>query len=678
MKNEFPAVASPSNEDAPGDSEAERGGPGTVVIVPRDEADVVTPSPLRRYTRRILRDIPALIALAYIVLLVLVAVFAPWVAPHDPAAQNIAPPFSGPGAGHFLGTDDLGRDTFSRLIFAARVSLRVSVMVIGLALVISVPIGLVAGYRGGRVDNVIMRLMDALASLPALVLALAIVGIMGPSLTNAAMAIAVAIVPGFVRMVRAQSLAVREETFIEASRSLGTPVWRIMFKRVLPNVASPLIVTTTIGLGAALLAEAGLSMLGFGVQPPDASWGAMLQQGRAVMFTSPSLVYIPGAVLAITILAFNTFGDGLRDAVGMSRAPARVAVKGQLGMSTSAVPRAETVSVTVPSDHDLLEIRDLSVEFVTEHGSATVVNDISLTVRKGKVLGLVGESGSGKSVTALSIMRLLPSPPGRITSGSVLFEGRDVLNMSRRELRSIRGNDIAMIFQDPMTSLNPAYTIGDQLIEAVRLHRDVKKRVARERAVELLEMVGIPDPKQRLAQFPHEFSGGMRQRALIAIALANEPKLLIADEPTTALDVTVQAQIIDLLRHLQQTMDMGVIFVTHDLGVVAELCDDVAVMYAGQIVEHAPVQELFSDPQHPYTAGLLASMPQTADEKERLVAIPGVVPAPGTVRTGCRFRARCTFAVDDCATADLMLAPFGANHEARCIRAAELTLKGAL
>lgn len=679
MTKESPTVASPSDEGTARAAEVAGAPPANIVTVSRNGlADVATPSPLRRYTKRILRDTPALVALVYILVLIVVAVFAPLVAPHDPAAQNIAPPFSGPGSGHLLGTDDLGRDTLSRLIFAARVSLRVSVMVIGLALALSVPIGLFAGYRGGRVDNVIMRLMDAIASLPALVLALAIVGIMGPSLTNAAIAIAFAMVPTFVRMVRAQSLAVREETFIEASRSLGTPVWRIMFKRVLPNVASPLIVTTTIGLGAALLAEAGLSMLGFGVQPPDASWGAMLQQGRSVMFTSPSLVYIPGAVLAITILAFNTFGDGLRDAVGMSRAPARVAVKGQLGMSTSTVPRTAAAPVTSPSDHDLLEIRDLSVEFVTEHGSATVVNDITLTVRKGKVLGLVGESGSGKSVTALSVMRLLPSPPGRITSGSILFEGRDVLRMSRRELRSIRGNDIAMIFQDPMTSLNPAYTIGDQLIEAVRLHRDVSKSVARERAIELLEMVGIPDPKQRLSQFPHEFSGGMRQRALIAIALANEPKLLIADEPTTALDVTVQAQIIDLLRHLQTTMDMGVIFVTHDLGVVAELCDDVAVMYAGQIVEQAPVQELFSEPKHPYTAGLLASMPQTADEKERLIAIPGVVPAPGTVLAGCRFRARCSFAVDDCATADPVLSPFSENHEARCIRATELNLEGVL
>ncbi|KRE97996.1 hypothetical protein ASG88_17600 [Nocardioides sp. Soil777] len=643
-------------------------------VGPEAVSGQVTLTPFRRYARRLRKDIPAMVALAYIVILVLTAIFAPFVAPHDPSAQGIAPPFSGPGPGHLLGTDDLGRDTLSRLIFAARVSLGVGGMVIAIALLVAVPIGLIAGYHGGRTDNVIMRVMDAIASLPALILALAVVGILGPSLTNAAFAIAVAMVPGFVRMVRAQSLDVRQETFIEASQSLGTPIYRILFKRVLPNVASPLIVATTIGLGAALLAEAGLSMLGFGVQPPSASWGAMLQQGRSVMFTDPWLVYIPGAVLAVTILAFNTFGDGVRDAVGMTRATGKAAVKGKLGISTSIAPRS-TSPARPATEQAMLEVRNLSVEFVTEHGQATVVNDINLSVAKGEILGLVGESGSGKSVTSLALMRLLPSPPGRITSGEIVFDGRDVLQMSRRELRSVRGNDIAMVFQDPMTSLNPAFTIGDQLIEAVLLHRKIKKAAARARAVELLELVGIPDPQKRLAQFPHEFSGGMRQRALIAIALANEPKLLIADEPTTALDVTVQAQIIDLLRRLQKDIGMGVIFVTHDLGVVAEICDRVAVMYAGQIVETAPVAELFSHPKHPYTAGLLASMPQTADQKERLVSIPGLVPLPGSVTEGCRFRARCSYAADACAVGEIILSPQDVNHEARCVRSDELNLE---
>lgn len=675
MTNEPTTVVHPAGDDQLALEVEAVGEPATApeatVAVPQEQ---VTPTPWRRYARRLRRDIPAMIALAYIVLLVLAAIFAPIVAPHDPAAQGVAPPFSGPGAGHLLGTDDLGRDTLSRLIYAARISLSVGGLVIGLALALSIPLGLLAGYKGGRVDNLMMRLMDAIASIPALVLALAVVGVLGPNLRNAAIAIAIAMVPGFVRMVRAQALAVREETFIEASRSLGTPVWRIMFKRVLPNVASPLIVATTIGIGTALLAEAGLSLLGFGVQPPTASWGGMLQQGRSVLFSHPWLVYLPGAMLAITILAFNTFGDGVRDAVGMSRARGRAAVKGQLGISTSSATPVERPASQPGADH-LLEINDLSVEFVTEHGQATVVSDINLTVRKGEVLGLVGESGSGKSVTSLSIMRLLPSPPARITSGSIMFDNKDILQMSRKELRDLRGNDIAMVFQDPMTSLNPAFTIGDQLIEAVLLHRKVKKAAARERAIELLEMVGIPDPAARLKQFPHEFSGGMRQRALIAIALANEPRLLIADEPTTALDVTVQAQIIDLLRKLQREMDMGVIFVTHDLGVVAELCDRVAVMYAGQIVEQAPVHELFANPKHPYTAGLLASMPQTADEKERLVSIPGVVPLPGTVEEGCRFRARCSFATDVCATGHPALLPRGIDHETRCVRVADINLE---
>jgi oligopeptide/dipeptide ABC transporter ATP-binding protein len=287
------------------------------------------------------------------------------------------------------------------------------------------------------------------------------------------------------------------------------------------------------------------------------------------------------------------------------------------------------------------------------------------------VLGLVGESGCGKTVTSLSILRLVPSPPGRVTAGAIRFAGRDLLGLAFRELRHVRGGEIAMVFQDPMASLNPAFTVGNQLIEAQRLHRAVSRVAARARAEELLARVGIPDPGRRLDEHPHQFSGGMRQRVMIAMALANEPRLLIADEPTTALDVTTQAEVLDLLRSLQRELGMAVLFVTHDLGVVADFCDRLAVMYAGQIVETGRVDDVFAAPRHPYTEGLLASVPEPGVDR-RLVAIPGTVPNPGAFPIGCRFHPRCRYAEDRCATD-----PVALTAGARCVRCHELVLEGA-
>jgi oligopeptide/dipeptide ABC transporter ATP-binding protein len=323
-----------------------------------------------------------------------------------------------------------------------------------------------------------------------------------------------------------------------------------------------------------------------------------------------------------------------------------------------------------------LSIEHLSVEFVSARGVARVVDDVSLSIRPGETVGLVGESGSGKTVTSLSVMRLVPSPPGRIAGGSIWFEGQDLLDLSFKEMRGIRGAKIGMVFQDPMTSLDPTFTVGKLLLEAQTIHQKVTRAQARARSIELLEMVGIPAPETRLRQYPHQLSGGLRQRVTIAIALANEPQLLIADEPSTALDVTIQAQILDLLRSLQRELGMAVLFVTHDLGVIADLCDRVAVMYAGQIVEEAPVHDLFEHPQHPYTAGLLGAMPQVGRLDERLSVIRGQVPLPHQLPTGCRFAARCDHAVDACRAEPVALTAT-ASSMVRCIRADELSLRGA-
>ena len=657
----------------PNSSSPEPGGPQ---VVAADAAEVVpivaTPSQTRQVIRRLRRDKVAMGSLAYVVILAILAIFAPLIAPFDPNQTGAGPRFAPFGGDHWLGTDDLGRDTFSRLIYGARVSLRFSLQAVGIAVLIAVPFGLYAGYKGGLVDNAMMRVVDALASIPALILALALIGILGPNLNNAMLAIAVVMSPGFIRLIRAQALAVREETYIEASHSLGTRQRRILMDRVLPNSISPLIVAASIALGQALVAESGLSLLGFGMQPPDASWGSMLDRGRTVLNTQPLQVLIPGFALAVTTLSFNLFGDGLSDAMGSSRQKGFKTVKGRLGLTTVPSRKSEVA----PSSGALLEVKGLRVEFLSPAGTLPVVEDVSFSINKGEVLGLVGESGSGKTVTSLSIMRLIPSPPGQIAGGSIAFDGTDLLSLSSAEMRSIRGNDISMVFQDPMTSLNPAFTIGDQLIEAIRVHRSMKKDAARRRALELLEMVGIPDPQRRLRDYPHQFSGGMRQRGLLAVALACEPRLLIADEPTTALDVTVQAQILELLKSLQKETGMAVLFVTHDLGVVAELCDRVAVMYAGQIVEQGPTRKLFATPEHPYTSGLLHAIPQIAQAGERLSSIPGVVPTPGAMPTGCRFEPRCPHAIEQCAVDPVQLLSSDGRH-VRCIRAGHLDLSGA-
>ena len=344
----------------------------------------------------------------------------------------------------------------------------------------------------------------------------------------------------------------------------------------------------------------------------------------------------------------------------------------------TAMPLAE------PRRHDageLLAVDGLNVAFASAHGWLHVVDDVGFTVAPGETLGLVGESGCGKTVSSLAVIGLIPKRSGRVQARSLRFDGRDLAALSPGEMRQIRGREISMIFQEPMTSLNPAFTVGNQIAETVRVHRRVSRREAWQRAIEMLERVGIPDPHRRVKDYPHAFSGGMRQRAMIAMALACDPKLLIADEPTTALDVTIQAQILELMRSLQRELGMAIIFVTHDLGVVADICDRVAVMYAGEVVEQENVSDLFARPRHPYTAALLASMPQLAERGSTLRVIPGQVPRPEDFPIGCRFAARCPYRADACIAAPVPLHPTAGTHQAggsevRCLRAEEIELAG--
>jgi oligopeptide/dipeptide ABC transporter ATP-binding protein len=330
----------------------------------------------------------------------------------------------------------------------------------------------------------------------------------------------------------------------------------------------------------------------------------------------------------------------------------------------------------------ILEVKNLETSFFTEAGVVKAVEDVSFDVYKGKTLGIVGESGCGKSVTSLSIMRLIPNPPGRVTGGQIFYKGRDLLKLDMSEMRAIRGNEISMIFQEPMTSLNPVFTIGNQICEAIELHQDLSKSAMRDKAVEMLRLVGIPSPEKRVHDYPHQMSGGMRQRVMIAMALSCNPNVLIADEPTTALDVTIQAQILDLLRDLQQKVGMGLILITHDLGVVAEVADEVMVMYAGRVVEQGSVREIFINPKMPYTRGLLNSIPTLTQDptgkikKNRLETIPGIVPNLLHLPKGCRFQDRCSFVTDECRAKEPELREISKRagafvqlpHSIRCVR----------
>jgi oligopeptide/dipeptide ABC transporter ATP-binding protein len=316
---------------------------------------------------------------------------------------------------------------------------------------------------------------------------------------------------------------------------------------------------------------------------------------------------------------------------------------------------------------ELLQVKDLRTSFFTPEGEVRAIDGVSFEIGEGKTLGLVGESGCGKSVTSLSIMRLVPSPPGRIVGGEIFYRGRDLLKLNKEEMRKIRGNEISMIFQEPMTSLNPVFTVGNQIGEAIRLHQGLGKKETRRKTIDMLRLVKIADPESRVDAYPHQLSGGMRQRVMIAMALSCNPSLLIADEPTTALDVTIQAQILELMKELQQKIGMALLLITHDLGVVAEQADEVAIMYAGKIVERASAERIFTRPLHPYTVGLLNSLPGAGTKKKRrLAAIPGVVPSPLDVPSGCRFRDRCPRAAALCADAEPQLVELEPGHWAAC------------
>jgi peptide/nickel transport system permease protein len=601
---------------------------------------------------------------ALIAVLVVLALAAPLLGLADPVRQDVARRLAAPSAGALLGRDEFGRDVLSRLIWGARTSLFVAVSATCVAALVGTLLGLLGGWFRGLAEIATVRLADVVLCFPPILLALLVVTVLGPGIGTLILMLSILYTPGFVRVAYGEILSARNRDYVEAVRALGATTPRILVRTILPNVAGPLLVQFSLTLAAAIVIESGLSFLGLGTVPPTPSWGLMIRGARATMDQAPLLLLWPCVVLTVTILAINLLCDALRDWVDPRSA--------SVGASPRAIAARLLPGLVAPAEAgSALTVRDLSVAIETPHGRIAPVAGVSFDVAPGETLAIVGESGSGKSLTATSLLGLLP--PTAAATGTASFDGRDLLALSDAELRKLRGNRIAMIFQDPMSSLNPVHTVGAQVVEAIRAHRSLSATAARAEALSLFRRVGIADPERRLDAYPHELSGGMRQRVMIAIAVANRPALLIADEPTTALDATIQAQILDLLADLRQEVGLSLIFITHNLGIVAEIADRVVVMYAGCVVEQGPVAEVFAAPLHPYTKALLAAVPR---DDTTPVPIQGTVPPPHQFPEGCRFHPRCPRATAACHEAQTLreLTP---GRLVACIHAASAPPAGA-
>ena len=624
----------------------------------------VAAAPRRQTWRLVFRNRLATVGLVILGTIVVLALITPILPLHPPNATDTAnrllPPFS---EGHLLGTDHLGRDLLSRLMWGTRLSLAVGISATLIAALIGSSIGIVAGYAGGPADNTMMRGVDMLMAFPYILLALAIVAVLGPGLFNALIAVAIVNIPFFARNIRGVTVGLVHREFVDAARLSGKGNLRILWADILPNVMPVIVITMSTTVGWMILETAGLSFLGLGSQPPQADLGSMLGEGRRLLMNAPHVSYIPGIVIFLVVISINLLGDGIRDALDprlRAGALARPAPATMIDRKHAGERTADPGAV--------LDVDRLDTEFHIGKEVYRAVSDVSFALRQGECVGLIGESGSGKSVTALSLVALVASPPGVITGGRVTHRDRDLLAQSPAELRRVRGRDIAYIFQDPLSTLHPLFRVGDQLVEAIRVHRAVPRARAWEEAIGLLDRVRIPNARRRASAYPHELSGGMRQRVGIAMALANSPEIIVADEPTTALDVTVQAQVLALIDALRRERDTGVLFITHDFGVVSQVCDRVAVMYAGRIVETGTTQQVLENPAHPYTRRLIGCVPVLGSGQRRFEAIPGLPPPVNRLPEGCAFAERCERADAACRSGAIELRALGEGHHARCIR----------
>ncbi|RXZ71207.1 dipeptide/oligopeptide/nickel ABC transporter permease/ATP-binding protein [Agromyces albus] len=569
----------------------------------------------RRFFSNPLGLVPSIVLAAIAVL----SVASPWIAPHDPSDTILDQVNSAPNEVFLLGGDGSGRDVLSRLLLASRLTLIGAITVAIVSVVVGLVSGLLAGYLGKWIDSSLSWVNNVLMTVPSVIILVALFSVIGPNTVVTMAIFGVLISPFLFRLVRTLVIAVKNELYVDAARVSGLSGSRILGRHVLYAVRAPIIIIATGMVGAGILIQAGLEFLGLG-SPSEPTWGGMLEDAFLNIFRSPLGILWPGIAIGLTAGCLSLIANALRDAL---EEPAPKARTKSVRLKDEALRRASAPAGTAeaPPEDALLVVSNLRVGYPQADGSARVVVDgVNLHVNKGEILGLVGESGSGKTQTAFSILRLLPEEAE--FAGDVTFEGVPLLALSESEMQKIRGKRIAYIPQEPMSNLDPTFTIGHQLTVPMMRTLGLTKKEATARAKQLLERVGIADPERTFRAYPHEISGGMAQRVLIAGAVSCEPELIVADEPTTALDVTVQAEILDLLRELQKERGMAIILVTHNFGVVADLCDRVAVMQAGHIVETNTASELFDRPQHPYTRMLLSStLEDTEPRKQRVAAL---------------------------------------------------------
>ncbi len=588
---------------------------------------------------------------------------------------------AGPSAKHWVGTDNLGRDLFYRVLVGTRLSIELALLATAIAVVAGMLLGTVPVLFGRRAGRLVGAAVNIAVAFPGLLLALFFAVIFGVGAKGAVLAIGFAGAPSFARLCQTLVAGIAERDFVAAARIAGVGRFRLLMRHVLPNIGEPLIVNATIGAGGALLAFAGLSFLGLGVQAPSYDWGRLLGDGLNGIYVHPAAALAPGVAVVVAGLAFNLFGEAVAKGIGLTTTIGGASLAGALARSGTGAGRDDggrtdvasdpasdsaSDSASNPESDSVLDVRDLSVTFPGVAGRPVrPVRGVSFSVGRSEAIGVVGESGSGKSLTALAIARLVEEP-GRVDAARLSFLGTDLRTGSARAHRQLLGTSFAMVFQDPMTSFNPTRRIGRQLAEVAQQHQGMTRSQALARAVDRLRVVRVPGAQRRAHQYPHEFSGGMRQRAMIAMGVMGNPALIVADEPTTALDVTVQRQVLDLLGSIRAADGVAMLLISHDVTVVRQVCDRVLVMYAGRIVEDLPSVDLTSG-HHPYTRALVAAVPDMhTDLDQPLTVIPGRPVDPANVPPGCAYAPRCPLADDHCRSEDPALIADGPRRRVAC------------
>lgn len=613
---------------------------------------------------RLLKKPLGVLAIIYFVLLLGATFFPQFFSAGDAEAVDFEAILTTPSAAHPLGTDYLGRDLLTRLVYGTAPAMAGLAIGLGVAAVIAIPVGLWAGLRGGWIDVGVNKVGELFQSVPAIMIILMVMAMTSQSMDAAMVTFGILVSPGIMRVVRSVTLAVKQEPFIDAARISGLGGFQIAMRHVLVRIAGPVLVNLSIVAASALLAQAALNFLGLGIKPPAPTWGSMLSEASQNLLLQPWNIMPPGFAIGFAILSLVLLGDALRDTSAETWSKPR-SIK-SLAVTKTIEQLGPKNESYVSFDDAVLKVKNLTVTFSSQNGDVHVVQNVSFDIRANESLGLVGESGCGKTMTGLAVLGLLPT--GAKATGEIIVDGMNILDISPRERAALRGKTIAFISQEPMIALDPLFSVGQQLGEAVRTHTKLRGKEAHARVIDLLEKVKIVDPAGVAKKYPHEISGGMAQRVAIALALAGEPKILIADEPTTALDVSVQKEILNLLENIQKDSGMAVLLVSHDWGVVSELCDRAVVMYAGQVVEQAGVKDITFASKHPYSKGLMEANPHFAQPGKRLITIQGAVPPPAEWPVGCHFQARCPIATDACAIAPVPMVQTSERHFSRCLQ----------